>query len=581
MNHMGNDRIRHRVKRQGDPTLRNWDAPAHPQGQTQKQNVAIDCGWGRLVFAQTFSDNEELAQDICDEPEDRRNIAIYIRDPHVVLSLRPQDLFLDPSHTYRLWLFNYRASRVRAQGFNVRRAKDADDARAIARLLATRRMVAPDPKFLEEHITSRALTHFVAEDAASGQIVGTVMGVDHKRVFDDIEGGSSLWALAVDPQAGVPGIGRALVACLADHFSARGRNFMDLSVMHDNEAVIRLYEDMGFQRIPAFCIKKKNAINEPLYTPPDEDYERFNPYARIIVDEARRRGIGVEIIDASMGYFSLSLGGTCIMCRESLSERTTAVAMSCCDDKRVTQQMLGKAGIKVPAWKCAGSSEENADFLERHALIVVKPARGEQGNGVTVGVDNESDMAAAIELAGHVCEDVIVEEFVEGQDLRVVMINHEVVAAAVRRPAEITGNGRDTARTLIEKQSRRRASATGGESQIVVDEECLKCLGDAGLDLDSVLEEGRTVAVRKTANLHTGGTLEDVTSKLHPDLIQIAERCTRAMNIPVAGLDFIVKAPDKPEYRVIEVNERPGLANHEPQPTAERFIDFLFPQTLA
>jgi hypothetical protein len=27
----------------------------------------------------------------------------------------------------------------------------------------------------------------------------------------------------------------------------------------------------------------------------------------------------------------------------------------------------------------------------------------------------------------------------------------------------------------------------------------------------------------------------------------------------------------------VEANERPGLANHEPQPTAAAFIDFLFP----
>ena len=27
----------------------------------------------------------------------------------------------------------------------------------------------------------------------------------------------------------------------------------------------------------------------------------------------------------------------------------------------------------------------------------------------------------------------------------------------------------------------------------------------------------------------------------------------------------------------IEANERPGLANHEPQPTAQAFVDFLFP----
>ena len=32
---------------------------------------------------------------------------------------------------------------------------------------------------------------------------------------------------------------------------------------------------------------------------------------------------------------------------------------------------------------------------------------------------------------------------------------------------------------------------------------------------------------------------------------------------------------------LLEANERPGLANHEPQPTAERFIDLLFPETSA
>jgi hypothetical protein len=36
-----------------------------------------------------------------------------------------------------------------------------------------------------------------------------------------------------------------------------------------------------------------------------------------------------------------------------------------------------------------------------------------------------------------------------------------------------------------------------------------------------------------------------------------------------------------PEHVIIEANERPGLANHEPQPTAERFVDLLFPATRA
>jgi D-alanine-D-alanine ligase-like ATP-grasp enzyme len=79
--------------------------------------------------------------------------------------------------------------------------------------------------------------------------------------------------------------------------------------------------------------------------------------------------------------------------------------------------------------------------------------------------------------------------------------------------------------------------------------------------------------------LHTGGTIHDVTEQLHPELVHAAENAARALDIPVTGLDFFVPDVTKPEYVIIEANERPGLANHEPQPTAERFVDFLFPRT--
>ena len=174
---------------------------------------------------------------------------------------------------------------------------------------------------------------------------------------------------------------------------------------------------------------------------------------------------------------------------------------------------------------------------------------------------------------------VILEEFVDGEDLRIIVIGEEVVAAAVRKPAQIIGNGKDTVRTLIEKQSRRRAAVTGGESRIPLDRETERCVNEAGYDFDTVLSENEHLKVRKTANLHTGGTIHDVTPRLDKSLRTAALDAARAINIPVTGLDFIVPAVDGPEYAIIEANERPGLANHEPQPTAERFIDLLFPQT--
>jgi GNAT-family acetyltransferase (TIGR03103 family) len=577
---MGTDRMQHRIDRQSAPTLRNWDDRTGLRGKQSASEATIDCGWGRLIFAHTFVDNKRLAETICDESPRQRNIALYIKDPHVILSLRPQELFLDPSHTYRLWLYNYRTSRVRPKGFRIRRMQDENDAKAVARLLASRNMVPVEPEFLTQQISSRVLTHFVAEDTTDGRIVGTVMGVDHKRAFEDVENGSSLWALAVDPQASQPGIGRALVSFLADHFVARGRDYMDLSVMYDNEAVIKLYQKMGFQRIPVFCIKRKNAINEALYVAGDAGEDKLNPYARIIVDEARRRGIAVNLLDPENGYFSLRVGAKSVVCRESLCELTSAIAMSRCDNKKVSIKMLRDAGLSTPVSQLAASDDANATFLERHGTIVVKPVRGEQGNGVSVGIETVDEMAAAIDSASQVCSEVLLENFVEGQDLRVIVIDGKVVAAAIRRPAEIVGNGSDTIEDLIAKQSRRRAAATDGESRIPLDSETLRRIRRGGFELDSVPDEGVVVRVRDTANLHTGGTMHDVTEDLHPDLAAAAERAARVLNIPVVGLDFIVPAADQAEYWIIEANERPGLANHEPQPTAERFVDLLFPQTI-
>ncbi len=554
------------------------DAPV-PVSAQGRAEAAIDCGWGRLLFSQTFDSPAELVEVLRAEAADRRDIAFYVSDPHVLVSLAPQELFLDPSHTYRLDLGLYRGGQSAPSGFFVRRLGTEADAEAVNRIYALHGMVPVSPEFFWSRRDSRALGVLVAEDAASGEVLGTVMGVDHVHAFDDPSRGSSLWCLAVDPQARHPGIGDALVRHLAEHYQARGCAYLDLSVMHDNEPAIALYERLGFRRVPVFAIKRKNPFNERLYTgagPRDE----LNPYARIIIDEAMRRGIQVDLIDAAGGMFRLSHGGRSVRCRESLSELTSAVAMSICDDKAVARRIVDAAGVRVPAQIVAGDAELERKFLETHRRVVVKPARGEQGRGIAVGVGTIDELRAAADRARRVNEVVLVEEMVEGEDLRLVVIDYRVVAAAIRRRAEVVGDGRLSLRRLIERQSRRRAAATGGESTIPIDAETSRTLGLAGLDLDDVIEEGRVVTVRGTANLHTGGTIHDVTDEVHPGLVGAAIRVARAIEMPVVGVDLMVRSPREPDYAFIEANERPGLANHEPQPTAQRFVDLLFPQTM-
>lgn len=560
-----------------------WQATGAEPAPARPADVAVECGWGRLLPAQTWTDCAALAAALLQERPGQRDIAFYVEKPQVVVACAPQALFLDPSDAFRLSLAAYRtpSQGPGRRGFTVRRLRTRADVAAINVLYRARHMVAVDAPAVWKARASRHITYALAEDRASGEVIGVAMGLDHVEAFADPQHGASLWALAVAPQAAHPGVGEALVRYLAEHYQARGREWLDVSVLHDNEQAIALYDKLGFQRIPAFAVKRRNAINEALFTGGAGQFAGLNPYARLLVDEAVRRGIDAEVIDAEHGYFRLTLGGRGIVCRESLSELTSAVAMSRCQDKRVTLKLLAGAGLAVPRQACADDEAAWQALLAACGAVVVKPVEGEQGKGISVDLREAAAVRAAIGRARQFCDRVIVEQYCAGEDLRIVVIDFCVVAAAVRRPPVVVGDGCSTVRALIEGQSRRRAAATGGESRIPLDAETERCIAAAGCSLETVLEADQRLQVRKTANLHTGGTIHDVTAELHPALREAAERAARCLDIPVTGLDFLVPAVTAPDYVIIEANERPGLANHEPQPTAERFIDLLFPRTRA
>jgi GNAT-family acetyltransferase (TIGR03103 family) len=571
------------ARRRTPPTLtnRSWKRPSEHQLQGMGSDVVLDMGWGRLVFGQTFGDLTGILEVLRAEESGRRDICIYPRDPHVLVGLAPDELFIDPSFTYRLALSSYRPRQELIRGVFVRTATSLADMVRVSDLYVRSGMVRGDPSTMWRNHRTRTFTYLVAEDRRTGEIVGTVTGVDHALAFGDPEGGTSLWCLAADPQDAPPGTGEALVRVLAERYLARGRAYLDLSVLHDNSAAIALYGKLGFRRVSDVCVKRKNPINTPLFANRPPGMGDLNPYARIIAEEALRRGIRVEVTDAESGELRLSLGGRSVLTLESLSEFTSAVAMSRCDDKRVTRRVVERAGVRVARGAVAHSGDLAAalDLLAAVGQVVVKPARGEQGKGITVGVTDRDGLERAVETALPYCPDVLVEELVAGEDLRVVVIDHEVVAAAVRRPAEVVGDGRRSVRELVRSTSRRRERATGGESSIPLDDTTADVVAASGRTLDDVIGEGERLRVRRTANLHTGGTIVDVTDRLHPEIAAAAVRASRAIGIPVTGVDFMVPDVEGAEHVFIEANERPGLANHEPQPVVARFVDLLFPET--
>ncbi len=562
-------------------TLGLHDASPPHLVDAMAKDVELELGWGKLIFGQTFADAGTLADALRREAPGRRDICIYAREPQIVVAGGPSELFIDPSHTYRLRFTEDADDDQTAPspvGVTVRPLKDSSDADAMNRVFVRCGMVpSPLETIWHNNRDEPAVTYLLAVRDDDDAVVGTVTGVDHEVLFNDPEHGSSLWTLAVDPGAGIPGIGIALTKKLSSHFRRAGRAYMDLSVTHENTAAIKLYEKLGFRRVPVLVIKRKNAINQPLFSPPPETVDDLNPYARIIADEALRRGIWVEVLDAETGEIRLTHGGRSVVTRESLSEFTSAIAMCRCDDKRLTRRLVSDAGITVPLARLATFDDDDYAFLKEVGEVVVKPTRGEQGKGITVGVTAPADLTTALAWAREQFPEVLIEQRVAGDDLRLVVIDGRVVAAALRLPPEVIGTGKHTVRDLISAESRRRSAATGGESKIPLDSVTEATVIEGGWQLDDVLPQGNRLRVRHTANLHQGGTIHDVTPDVNPELCRVAVTAAEAIGIPVTGIDLLVPDVTGEEYAFIEANERPGLANHEPQPTAAAFIDYLFP----
>ncbi len=307
---------------------------------------------------------------------------------------------------------------------------------------------------------------------------------------------------------------------------------------------------------------------------------KMNMYARILMDEAKKRGIEVEEIDSRFNLFALKFNGSAVLCRESLTDRTSAYTMTVCANKWLTGSLLRKAGLNFPRQEIWENHDQALTFLtDCGGRVVVKPLNGEQGNGITVDVRNAAQLETAVEKAGCYDTEILLEEFVEGKDLRLIVIDYRFVAAIERVPATVTGNSKDTIKELIENRNRELEHDTDGEAFIPIEAALDDLLGEQGLLLHSIPPVGEEIRVCRLANYHSGGLIEDVTDQVNPTLRTVAEKTARVLNIPVVGLDFIVPAVSGVDYYIIEANERPGLANHEPQPTAERFIDFLFPET--
>lgn len=318
--------------------------------------------------------------------------------------------------------------------------------------------------------------------------------------------------------------------------------------------------------------------------------ERLGPSTASIIDEAIARNIPwIRLNNHSL--CQLGYGSHQKRIQATITSNTSNISVELACDKEDTKYLLDQAQIPVPKGEIVKTEEalrEAVDYIGYP--LVIKPVSDNHGRGITADITRWETAQKAFTNAKKVSHAVIVEKHIVGEDYRLLVVNHELIAAAKRSPAQITGDGTSTIQQLIDKINEDPRRGYGHEkvlTVIVVDEMTRNILGFQDYTLETILPEGKVLKLKDTANLSTGGTATDVTDFVHPDNEFMAKRISKVIGLDICGIDVMTTDISLPLQEtggaVLEVNAAPGFRMHLaptqglPRNVAAPVIDMLFP----
>lgn len=317
---------------------------------------------------------------------------------------------------------------------------------------------------------------------------------------------------------------------------------------------------------------------------------RLGPSTGSIVEEAISRRIPwIRLNNQSL--VQLGYGKNQVRFRATMTEKTSSIAVDIASNKDETKRLLQEQAIPVAKGMTISKTEQVIEAIDRIGFpLVFKPLDGNHGRGISININTTEDAIAAYEFAANISRRVIVERYITGYDFRVLVIDNKMVAAALRDPAHIIGDGERNIQELIDKENADPRRGYGHENVLTlidIDRDTLDLLEKKGYTLETVPAKDEKVFVKSTANLSTGGTSVDVTDHVHPENIFICERISKIIGLDICGIDIMAKNLTEPLTEnggvVLEVNAAPGFRMHIApseglaRNVAGHVIDMLYP----
>lgn len=282
---------------------------------------------------------------------------------------------------------------------------------------------------------------------------------------------------------------------------------------------------------------------------------------RVIYDEFVRQNIPIRIVSASASILEYTdRDGTAHFMFSTSSDKSSAAGLIIANNKSRTEIIARELGIPVPDDTICRTFAEVRAFYRQHKIVVIKPLANSGGRGVSTNVNTLSLLQQAYKFAKQFGTEVIVQQHMPGDDIRLLVVGGKFVSAVARRPAHVVGDGELTIKALVilENLSIHRNDDDNSSLMHIDMPAVRRFVGDSLYDIPDIDEEVRVVG---PANVSLGGSLHEATHLVSPAMIADAEKIAQKLRLGICGVDMMWNRASN-AYSMIEANATPGIDIH-------------------
>ena len=286
---------------------------------------------------------------------------------------------------------------------------------------------------------------------------------------------------------------------------------------------------------------------------------------------AESMGMKVEIISKEKNTFYITHLRKEVLFKNVDFWENSSLWLKISEDKWLSNNILERSWFPIAKSVYVSKRDffvsNNLKVSHLQKPFIIKPLSESHGNWVKMWISTLEELKQKASESFEVYDDIIIQEQIAGDEVRVVVVKWEVIIAIKRIPASIIWDGKLSILELIEKENNENPLRwewyTSPLSYITIDTELVSYIWKQGLSLEDIQKNMTLVQLRGNSNIWTWWTMKNVSDLLHPSTKKACIEIAKIFKLNIVGIDIIANDISKPLreqwWVILEINASPWL----------------------